>query len=78
MPALHILGTKTNLTTNVMGVPAPLQLPLLQQSLLLEVSRRVHADVSRSPHAVDVARSKGDFQRRRFHAPGSRTDNLGS
>ena len=65
MPALHILGTKTNLTTNVMDVPAP-----LQQSLPLEVSR--------SPHAVDVARSKGDFQRRRFHAPGSRTDNLGS
>ena len=65
MPALHILGTKTNLTTNVMDVPAP-----LQQSLPLEVSR--------SPHAVDVARSKDDFQRRRFHAPGSRTDNLGS
>ena len=70
MPALHILGTKTNLTTNVMDVPAPLQLPLLQQSLLLEVSR--------SPHAVDVARSKGNFQRQRFHAPGSRTDHLGS
>ena len=75
MPALHILGTKTNLATNVMDVPAPLQLPLSQQSLPLEVSRHIHADVSQSLRAVDVARSKDDFQRRRFHAPGSRTDN---